>query len=126
MCSLCTPSGIHDCQQRIRGTVREEELPMCVRDVLDVARAVRPDSDVMCIAFHTLESGREIARIGPGAELIGDRSAGSFAACLRPKDLLVLSVTVTETTFETVHTVTHVLITWTRRRIRSTSGAYET
>jgi hypothetical protein len=97
-----------------------------VRDVLDAARAVRPDSDVMCIAFHTLESGREIARIGLGAELIGDRSAGSFAASLRRKDLLVLSVTVTETTFETVHTVTHVLITWTRRRIRSTSGAYET
>jgi hypothetical protein len=99
---------------------------MCVRDVLDDARAVRPDSDLLCIAFHTLECGREIARIEPGAELISDRGAGSFAACLRPKDLLVLSVTVTETTFETVHTLTHVLITWTRRRIRRTSGAYET
>lgn len=89
--------------------VCEQELPTCVRDVLEAARASRPEHDVICVSFHTQENGREIARMGPEPELIvGD--ASTVASRLHPKGLLVLTVAVTETTFATVHTVIHVLV----------------
>ena len=91
----------------------EQELPTYVRDVLEAARASRPDHDVICISFHAQQNGREIARMGPEPELIAD--ASTVAPRLHPKGLLVLTVAVTETTFETVHTVTHVLVARTQR-----------
>ena len=78
------------------------------------AHAIDPRSsrsrDVTCISLRTLEGGREIARVGLDAELISEEGTPSVLSRLRPKDLLVLSVSVTETTFEAVRTVTHVLI----------------
>ena len=88
----------------------EQELPTYVRDVLEAARASRPDHDVICISFHAQQNGREIARMGPERELLVGAGVGTVASRLHPKGLLVLTVAVTETTFETVHTVTHVLV----------------
>ena len=109
-----------DDQERIHKTVPEQQLPTCVRDVLDAARAARPESEVTCIAFQTLESGRVIARLGSDMEAAG-RGIRSTPSILRAKDLLVLSVSVTETTFAVVRTVTHVLVALTRERRQPTS-----
>jgi hypothetical protein len=98
----------------------EQELPTCVRDVLEAARASRPEHDVTCIAFHAQENGREIARMGPERELLVGAGVGTVASRLHPKGLLVLTVAVTETTSETVHTVTHVLVARTQRSGRRT------
>ena len=87
--------------------VREAELPPCVRDVLEEARAARPEAEVICIAFRTLEDEHEIARMGPDPALV----RGGTASQLQAKNLLVFSATVTLTSFEAVHTVTHVLVT---------------
>ena len=106
-------------RQRCAG-VCEQELPTCVRDVLEAARASRPEHDVICISFHAQENGREIARMGPEPELIVGADASTVASRLHPKGLVVLTVAVTETTFETVHTVTHVLIARTQRSGRRT------
>jgi hypothetical protein len=90
--------------------VCEQELPTCVRDVLESARASRPEHDVTCISFHAQENGRETARMGPEPELIVGGCTSTVAPRLHPKGLLVLTVTVTETTFERVQTVSHVLV----------------
>jgi len=100
----------NDWQRQSCGGVCERELPTCVRDVLEAARASRPEHDVTCISFHVHENGREIARMGPEPELIVGGCASAVAPRLHPKGLLVLTVAVTETTFETVHTVTNVLV----------------
>jgi hypothetical protein len=115
MCASDGRTGSDSIQRQVGGAVCEPDLPTCVRNVLAGARAARPESDVTCIAFRTIENGREIARVGPDAEAISPQAGGSIASCLRAKDLVVLSVTVTETTFETVRTVTHELIARTRR-----------
>src|SRR5690349_23898434 len=81
--------------------VPEVALPDCVRDVLAAARAARTDTDVTCVAFRTLEDGRETARIEPDIALLQCRDP-HCAGALHAKNALVLSVTVTETTFETV------------------------
>ena len=99
-----------DGQRRRCAGFCEQELPTYVRDVLEAARASRPEHDVICISFHAQENGREIARMGPEPELIVGADARKVASRLHPKGLLVLTVAVTETTFETVHTVTHVLV----------------
>lgn len=114
--------GGNDHQERIHETVPEQELPACVRDVLDAARAARPESELNCIAFQTVESGHVTARLGRDMDVLGGRSIRDASSTVRAKDLLVLSVSVTETTFATVRTVTHVLVTLARRGIRSTPG----
>lgn len=101
-----------DNQGRIHETVPEQQLPACVRDVLNAARAARPGREVTCVAFQTLEGGRPTARLGTEMDVAAGPGTRST---LRAKDLLVLSVSVTETTFETVRTVTHVLVTLARR-----------
>jgi hypothetical protein len=110
----CGPIRLDSREPQGRDAVREPELPACVRDVLDAARRSRPEHDVTCLAFRTLEGGREIVRMGPDAELVSHPTAGSTAPGPRARDVLVLSVTVTETTFETVRSVTHVLVARTR------------
>jgi hypothetical protein len=109
-------TSVDGCQRRVGGAVSESELPACVRNVLAGARAARSEGDLTCIAFRTIENGREIARIGPDAEALNTPAGGSIAPCLRAKDLIVLSVTVTETTFETIRSVTHELVARTRRQ----------
>ena len=94
----------------IPATLHEEDLPACVREVIAASRAARPDRVVTCVSLRTLEGGRETARLGLDAELIPEEGVPSILSRLRPKDLLVLSVSVTETTFEAVRTVTYVLI----------------
>jgi hypothetical protein len=91
-----------------------EDLPICVRDLLYAARAARPDSEVTCIAFRSLDDSVDIARLGPSPQLIPDWNASSLGR-LRPKELLVLTVSVTETTFNSVRKVTHVLVARVRR-----------
>jgi hypothetical protein len=55
-------------------------------------------------------------------EIIDGRRIRDSRSTLRAKDLLVLPVSVTETTFATVRTVTHVLVTLAHRGIRSSPG----
>jgi hypothetical protein len=100
--------------------VHEEDLPACVRPVLDAARAARLDDDVECVEFHTREGGRVVTHMGSDTGVIfaGD---GCATSRLGAKDLLVLSVAVTETTLSAVHTVTHVLIARIRARRRNQS-----
>lgn len=88
---------------------------MCVQQLLEAARTMRPAHDVVCIEFHTRESGRVIAQMGPDTGVVLDPE-GRTTFRLWPKDILVLSVAVTETTFTAVHTVTHVLIALIRPR----------
>lgn len=114
--------GGNDNQGSIDETVLEQQLPTCVQDVLDAARAARPEREVTCIAFQTVENGRVIARQGPDMGVTGGWSLRDTPSTLRPKDLLVLSVSVTETTFAAVRTVTHVLVTLARRGNRSTTS----
>jgi hypothetical protein len=113
---------IEDCQRRSCGRVHEQELPACVRDVLEAARASRPEHDVICISFHTRENGPEFAGRGPDPELIAGAGTNTVWSPLHPKSLLVLSVAVTETTFESVQTVTHVLVARTRLHGRGKSA----
>jgi hypothetical protein len=81
-----------------------------MRAVLDDARAARPGRVVTCISFYTLQDGRQVARIGADPVMIDDSSASRTARRLRAKDVLVLSVNVSETTFEDVQSLTHVLV----------------
>jgi hypothetical protein len=114
--AIRSPHGTKDCQPHSCGRVCEERLPTCVRDVLEAARASRAEDDVTCIAFHTRENGGEIGQMGPEPELIAGAGTGRVASRLHPKRVLVLSVAVTETTFDSVQTVTHVLVARTRPR----------
>jgi hypothetical protein len=77
----------------------EERLPPPVREALRVAREARPQHRLRCLAFHSDESGHETARLGL-----------TTAVGLRPKDVMVLAVVVTETVSEVVRTVSHTLV----------------
>jgi hypothetical protein len=88
--------------------IREHELPPCVRAALTEARAARPGRELTCIAFRTVEGDHVTTRSGPASP-----------PGLRARDVLVLSVTVTETTCDAVRTATHVLVTLARQRAQS-------
>ena len=122
MGNACALMSTDDGLRQLRGPFREQALPVCVRGVLDAARAARPDSEVTCIAFHTVENGRKVMGIGADMEVMGDGRTGLAPSRLHPKDVLVLSVTVTETTFDAVRTVTHVLVAVAHPRIRGCQG----
>lgn len=109
MGATCSDSG-NDIQAFNYEGIPERHLPRCVRDILDEARAARPQKELACIAFHTVESGQVLARMGPSER------ASAALSTLRAKDLLLLSVSVTETTSQNVRTVTHVLVTLQRSR----------
>jgi hypothetical protein len=100
----------------IRPAISERKLPACVRDVLGDARAARPGVELTCLSFHTREDGREVTRIGEAAELFDRSHGGSPSTPLHPKDVIVLSVTTTETTCDNVRTVTHVVVARLDRR----------
>jgi hypothetical protein len=102
-----------ECQAEPHGIVLEWELPPSVREALEAARRSRPQTELTCVAFHTLSGGHETAHVEPEAELGNPASVSAVLRRLRAKDVLVLSVTVTETTFETVDIVTHVLVAHT-------------
>ena len=127
MCARCRGSAANHNASDFP-SVCEEDLPIYMRDVLYAARASRPDREVTCIAFHTLDGTRHNVRLEPSPQLIDDWTASAIAARLRPKELLVLSVTVSETTFDNSRTLTHVLVAkmaiapsrqWVSRRDRS-------
>jgi hypothetical protein len=103
----------------IHSTVCEQDLPACMRYVLAEARRSRPGTGVTCVSFHTHEDGREIARLGPPDEWFDSHITGTTSARFRPRNVLVLSVTTTETTFATVRTLTHVLVTLLERRTQN-------
>jgi hypothetical protein len=109
MCARCGGSAASHNASDLPN-VCENDLPIHMRDVLDAARASRPDREVTCIAFHTLDGTGRNVRLEPSPQLIDDWTASAIAARLRPKELLVLSVTVTETTFDNSRTLTHVLV----------------
>lgn len=121
MDAACSQGG-NDSRNQTHATVPEQLLPACVRKVLDAARTARPECELACIAFRTLEDERVVARIGPG-DGFADGSLRGASSTIRPKNVLVLTVSVTETTFETVRTITHVLVTVSRRRIPGRPGA---
>jgi hypothetical protein len=100
-----------------RERVCEQDLPTCVRDALSAARVSRATSELICISFHTQDSGREIARMGPAPEFVNARGTGDRCSRLPPKEVLIVSVTVTETTFDTAQTITHVLVARMRPRV---------
>ena len=114
MSARCEPTDVNQEEPALR-TVCEEDLPICVRDVLNAARASRPDSEVTCVAFRTMARMHDAVRMQP-QQLVHGLNAGSTADRLRKKELLVLSVSVTETTFDGVCTVTHVLVVRIRRQ----------
>jgi hypothetical protein len=101
----------------------EQDLPTGIRGLLNAARRARPDSDVLCMSFRIVENNREVALMEVAPEIISRWSAGPIDARPRPKDLLVLSMTVTETTFENVRTISHVLVAWARPRRRPPTSA---
>jgi hypothetical protein len=115
MCVRCAGAAIKEEQPGVR-TVCEEDLPVCVRHVLDAARASRPDSEVTCIAFRTIAGTQDAVRVGPSPHLVREWNARPARDRLRRKELLVLSVTITETTFDSVRKVTHVLVARNRRK----------
>ena len=117
-----SPIQTEHCPRHSYGRVCEQVLPTCVRDTLEAARTSRPEHDVVCISFHTHENGHEIARMEPEPRVIAGAGTSTVFSRLHPKDLLVLSVAVTETTFERVNTVTHVLVARMQVRSRGQSG----
>ena len=102
---MCVQCGDPDGQRPSCDRVREDELPTCIRDALDAARAGRPATEVTCISFRTLQDGQEIVQMGPPAELLTEDRTVTPSARVPAKELLVLSVTVTETTFDRVQSV---------------------
>jgi len=80
----------------------EADLPACVRGVLEGARAARPDRDLICLSYRSHSGGQQIVTMA------ADMPCTSVL--LQPKDVIVLSITATETTFEEVESVTHVLV----------------
>src|SRR4051794_38320290 len=101
MCLLSEETEHQECLGR-RCAVREQDLPTCVRDVLDATRMARPDVEILCVSFRTLQEDQEIARMEPDPELMGcwcSRTAGSRPVA---KNVVVLSVSVTETSFDAV------------------------
>ena len=77
----------------------ESRLPAPLREALRLARKARPQRQLCCLVFHSEENGRQVARLGP-----------TCAAGLRANEVMVLSVTVTETTNEEVRTVSDTLV----------------
>jgi hypothetical protein len=117
MCSHCGRTGTTTYASGYR-SVCEGDLPLCVRDVLRAARASRPESEVSCLAFRTFDDGEDIVRLGPSPQLLDEWNPASVLGRLPPKELLVISVAVAETTFERVRKVTHVLVARVRRATR--------
>jgi hypothetical protein len=76
---------------------------------------MRPAHELECIEFHTRESGRVTAQMGLATDAVLEPD-GRRESSPRPRDMVVLSVAVTETTAAAVHTVTHVLIALIRPR----------
>lgn len=88
--------------------VAERDLPACVRDVLEATRAAHPARDLICLSYRVHAGGQQIVEIEAEAECA--RGRGTGACPLHARDVLVLSVTTTETTFDDVRSVTHVLV----------------
>lgn len=114
---MCMRCGETAAKQEESGFPRvcEEDLPIWMRDLLFAARASRPGSEITCVAFRTLDDNHDIVPLGPSPQLIDDWTASAIAARLRPKELLILSATVTETTFKSMRKLTHVLVARVRR-----------
>jgi hypothetical protein len=114
---------IDACQPGGCGVLCERQLPSSLRDALRNARAARPDRDVLCVAYRMEEDGREVARTGPvsdGFDRVGRAESSSH---IRAKDIIIVSVVVTETTFERVKRVSHTLVTRTQARAPVTVGS---
>jgi hypothetical protein len=92
--------------------VAEHDLPAIVRVLVDAARAAQPERDLTCVAFRTVENSAEVARMGLSPELLASGGESPISG-IRAQDLLVMSVTVSETTFRTVRTVHHILVACT-------------
>jgi hypothetical protein len=94
---------------RFEHSVAEHNLPPVVRALMDAARAAQPERDLTCVAFRTVENSAEVTRMGVGPGLLASDGESPIAG-IRAQDLLVMSVTVSETTFRTVRTVHHILV----------------
>ena len=101
------------CQAGCSGVLCESQLPSPLLDALREARAARPDRDVLCFAYRMEEDGREVARIGSAFDCV---ELPETFAHIRAKDVIVISVVVTETTFERVKRVSHTLVARTQAR----------
>jgi hypothetical protein len=112
-----------DCAATRRTRLREADLPACVRDLLQAARTARPDVDLICLSYRLRSGGQEIVRIGSDAACTAAWRGGSACPPLHPRDVLVLSVTATETMFEDVRSATHVLVTrMLRKKVNGSCG----
>jgi hypothetical protein len=98
-------------------TITEWALPANLRELLQAARAARPEHDVICLSYHVHENGREVVRMGSSSDPTELRTPCSTR--LQAKDVIVWSVSATETTFDAVRTVTHVLLA--RVQLRASS-----
>jgi len=103
-------SGLEACHSSDCRAFCETQLPPCLRDALAEARATRPDRDVLCLAYRAEEDGREVARIPPLPSVFDRLCRSKPGSQLRAKNVVVVSVVVTETTFEQVKSVAHTLV----------------
>ncbi len=103
-------SGLEPCHSSESGAFCETQLPPSLRDALAEARATRPDRDVLCLAYRAEEDGLEVACIAPLADLFDRLGRSEPGSQLRAKNVVVVSVVVTETTFEQVKKVAHTLV----------------
>lgn len=87
------------------GDLFELRLPASVREALRLARSAHPDREISCVTYHTKEDGRETFHLGPRT-----------CADLHARDVIVLSVEMTETSADRVRTWSHTLITRARPR----------
>jgi hypothetical protein len=87
---MCVQCRDPNCHRPNCDSVREHELEDCIRDILDAARAERPETEVTCISFRTLQDGQEIVQMRPPAEVLNQGCAGTRGARIRAKELLVL------------------------------------
>lgn len=92
-------SGVSTGKESRADAICEARLPAPVREALRLAREARPRHTLRCLAFHSAENGREIARLGL-----------TSMVDLHPKDVMVLAVAVTETGRDDVRTVSHTLV----------------
>jgi hypothetical protein len=80
-----------------------------VQAVLSASRALRADSDILCLAFQTHRNGEVIQDLGPDPVALAPAIAGSRLTTLHRRDVIVLSIAVTETTFDRVDVVRQTL-----------------
>jgi len=99
MCLIDRQISAEACRRTGGGDVCEMRLPLPVREALRLTRTTHPDREITCITFHSEENGHETLRLGPPC-----------CTELHARDVVVLSVEITETSADAVRTWSHRLV----------------